>query len=61
MEGIGYDANNVPLVKISGSWLSHIDVTDLVTGVKETIWEEQPLIPDAHLQYFFNKMSLIVN
>ena len=61
VEGTGYDANGQPVLKISGSWLFKLVFTDLRTGQSETVWEQPALIPDAHLQYFMNRLAVKLN
>lgn len=49
IEGFGYDAEGKKVVEITGTWLSEIKVKDLRTGKTKTVWEEGPLIPEAHM------------
>lgn len=49
IEGTGFDANDRPVYKISGSWLSDLTLKNLLTGHTETVWEEPELVNDAHL------------
>ena len=44
-----YDAEGVAKFEISGSWLDAIYLKNLVTGERETVWKEPPMVPDAHL------------
>lgn len=56
-----FDASGRHVLTISGSWLHEIKIKDLRTGEEEKVWEEQPLIPDAHLQFFYNYTSVQMN
>lgn len=60
--GKGYDAKGKQTLEIDGSWLTDVFFHDLVTKKKTKMRTSEPeLIKDAHLQYFFNKHSLILN
>ena len=61
VQGIGYEANGNPVIEVTGSWLSHLELTDKRTGLTEVVWREPPLIPDAHLQFFFNHLTAKMN
>lgn len=61
VEGFGYDPNGKKIVEISGTWLSEIKVKDLRTGKTQTVWEEGPLVQEAHMQYFFNEFAVQLN
>lgn len=46
---------------MSGSWLNEIKMTTLDTGVTETVWHEPALIPNAHMQYYYDYDSILMN
>ena len=41
--------------------MNEIKLYDMNTNETEIIWTEMPLIKNAHLQYFFNKISVVLN
>ena len=47
--------------KIEGSFIDRITLVNCETKEQELVWEEPPVIPEAHLQYFFGKEALIMN
>ena len=49
------------MIELFGSWLNCIQMKDLRTGNVQVVWEEPPLIPNAHLQYYFYKDSIYLN
>ena len=59
--GAGFDSQGRKVLEISGSWLTELNIKDLRTGRVDKIWEEKPLIPDAHLQNFFNFLTCRLN
>ena len=61
LEGYGFDSQGNKTLLITGTWLSEIKMKDLRSGQTETVWEEGPLINEAHLQYFFNDLSVRLN
>lgn len=61
IEGHGYDAMGNIVTDISGTWLSEIFIKDRRTGKKELVWEEGPLLPDAHMNYYFNHLAVKLN
>lgn len=61
IKGMAYDASGKERIEISGSWLSEYKIKDLATGYQETVWREPSPIPDAHLQFFFNEVSIMMN
>jgi oxysterol-binding protein-related protein 3/6/7 len=61
LKGEGFDASGKKVIEISGSWLTQITIKDLRTGVEETAWEAEALVPDAHLQYFFGNTAVMMN
>lgn len=61
VEGKAYDKNDKLLYTISGSWLTHMVVTEVATGQKETVWEEPPLVADAYLQYYYTELAVRLN
>jgi hypothetical protein len=48
-------------IEITGSWLNEIKMRDMSQDSFETVWKEAPLIPDANLQYFFGKLTVLLN
>jgi hypothetical protein len=46
---------------MQGSWLDSISLKDLKTGASEVVFSELPLLRDAHLQYFYNPIAVIMN
>ena len=61
IKGMAFDSQGKERIEISGSWLSEYKLKDLQTGSQETIWKEPAPIPDAHLQFFFNEVSIMMN
>lgn len=58
---MAYDSAGKERIEITGSWLSEYKIRDLATGYQETVWKEAAPIPDAHLQFFFNEVSMMMN
>jgi len=46
---------------MKGSWVDEISLINLETGESRVIYREKALVNDAHLQYFFNPVSVILN
>ena len=61
MSGKFFDSHGNLKIELSGSWLNEIKLTTLETGITETAWHEPPLIPNAHLQYYFDYDSILMN
>ena len=61
IKGKGYDAHGRCVVEVEGNWLKELRLRDLVTNQTEIIWREKPLVPDAHLMYFYSKVSMMIN
>lgn len=56
-----FDANKQKVAELRGSWQSEINYIDLRTGKTEKVWEEYPLVENAHMQYFFMPLSVQLN
>ena len=41
--------------------MNEIKMRELSTNDNETAWKEASLIPDAHLQYYFGKLTILLN
>lgn len=61
ISGKFFDAHGNLKITLDGSWLNEIRLTTVDTGVTETAWQEPPLIPNAHLQYYFDYDSILMN
>ena len=61
IKGKVLDASGKPVLEIKGSWLDTISITHLDTGETEEVWTAPPLVPNAHLQYFFNETLIEMN
>jgi len=56
-----FDADGQVKIEIYGSWLDEIYLKDLETGEEELVFKEKPMLPEAHLQYFFGKEAVMMN
>mmetsp|Transcript_8283 Transcript_8283/g.13853 ORF Transcript_8283/g.13853 Transcript_8283/m.13853 type:complete len:207 (+) Transcript_8283:2072-2692(+) len=54
VSGVALDQHGVEKFKMSGSYLDQIKLKDLSSGEEELVWSEPELVPEAHLQYFYN-------
>ena len=61
LTGKGYDKNGFLTHEIEGSWLNELRLINKKTGVSRVIFKEIDLLPDAHLQYFYNPVSVLMN
>lgn len=59
--GQAYDREGRKQYEMYGSWLDEISIRNVETGSVEKIWEEEPLVNNAHMQYYFNKRSMMIN
>ncbi len=60
-EGKCFDRSGTPVYELTGSWMNEIVLTNLKTGHREEIWKEPSLLPDAHMQYFYNSIAVSLN
>lgn len=56
-----YDGEGKLAATISGSWLNQITMKRVNQNVEEIIWQEGPLVDNAHLQFYFNPTSVMLN
>jgi hypothetical protein len=49
------------VAELFGSWLDEISFRDLRNGNVEKIWSEPALVANAHLQYYFLPISILMN
>lgn len=61
MEGKCFDSLGNLRYVIEGSWLEEVRLRDVLKNKVEVLWQDPPMMPDAHLQYFFNRTSVIMN
>ena len=61
LRGGGFDASGRQISEVSGNWLTEIRMRDLRTNQVEVLWKEKPLVPDAHLMYFYSRTSMMIN
>lgn len=49
------------VLEIGGSWRDEIYLIDPKTKVKETVWQESEHLPNANLQFYFQKGTILLN
>lgn len=49
ISGKAYDSTGNQIYEMFGSWLDKVELRTLETGEVETLWEEPPMIPNAHM------------
>ena len=61
IEGQVLDERGNIKAELFGSWLDEISVKYTNSGQIERLWKEYPLVDNAHLQFYFSKLSVILN
>lgn len=61
LTGKGYDKNGKITREIEGSWLNEIRMINKQTGQSRIVWKEFDLLHDAHMQYFYNPLTVLLN
>ena len=44
-----------------GSWLDKVELRHVESGDVETLWQEPVMIPNAHMQYYFDHLAILMN
>ena len=61
IEGKIYDPSGKLVGELSGSWLTSIHFKPLSTGRIETLWSEPELVENAHLQFYYMPITVLMN
>jgi hypothetical protein len=61
LKGTAFDAQGKARYEIYGSYLDEISMLNLATGEREVLWTEPPMMPNAHLQFFYNPFAVLLN
>lgn len=59
--GTVYDEEGKARYEVSGSYLDEYYLLNLETGEKEQIWQEPSMMPNAHMQFYFDAMTILLN
>ena len=61
LTGKCYDAQSKCKYEIEGTWLEEIRLKEVSTKKVEVLWHDLPMIPEAHLQYFYSRLAILLN